>query len=370
MARNSNGTFTLAAGNPVVEDTTIEPDWANDTLNDIAAELTDSLSRSGKGGMLVPMEFADGTVGDPAITFSAAPTTGLYRAGTNDVRFSLAGVDLITLTTALIKFVARVADGASAVGLTLDTANALTTTGAKLVSLLNNAVEKFYVDKDGGVAAGGNITSATALFSTLEALGATLKGNVADGATAVAIILDNVNALANAAAKALSVRVGGVEKAYVSNVGKGFFVGLDAGSGNIANLSAPSAAGDVMRYGDSFAAPTIVRPSIAAGWTNGTGGLAVGYWKDANNIIHLMGIARYATGASSVLFTLPTGFRPASSRLVSMIEGVDSYYTPGDRPIACQIDASGSVSVRRSAGLGAPTDTFYYIFDGVTFLAE
>ena len=224
MPRNSAGTFSLVAGNPVVDDTVIEASWANDTLNDIAAEIQDSLSRSGKGGMLVPMEFADGTVGDPAITFSAAPTTGLYRAGTNDVRFSLAGVDLITLTTALIKLVALVADGATAVGVTIDTANALTTTGAKLVSILSNAVEKFYLDKDGQVSGGG-------LFQALAAVGATLKGNVADGATAVGVILDNANALANAAAKALSVRVGGVEKAYVSNAGKGVFSEVEAVSG-------------------------------------------------------------------------------------------------------------------------------------------
>lgn len=154
MPRNSAGTFALVAGNPVVDDTVVEASWANDTLNDIAAALTDSLSRSGSGGMTVPMEFADGTVGDPAITFGAAPTTGLYRAGTNDVRFSLAAADLVQLSAALIKFIARVVDGATAVGVTIDTANALTMSGAKLLSILNATVEKFSVDKDGSVSAG------------------------------------------------------------------------------------------------------------------------------------------------------------------------------------------------------------------------
>lgn len=158
MPRNSAGTFALVAGNPVVNATTISASWANDTLNDLAAELTDSLSRSGKGGMLVPMEFADGTVGDPAITFSAAPTTGLYRAGTNDVRFSLAGVDLVQLSATLIKFIARVTDGASAVGVEIGTTNALANAGAKLLRVLNATVEKFYIDKDGSMVAGGSVT--------------------------------------------------------------------------------------------------------------------------------------------------------------------------------------------------------------------
>jgi hypothetical protein len=45
-ARNSSGTFSLVSGNPVVTGTTISTTWANNTLSDIATELTDSLSRS------------------------------------------------------------------------------------------------------------------------------------------------------------------------------------------------------------------------------------------------------------------------------------------------------------------------------------
>jgi hypothetical protein len=51
MSRDANGTFNLAAGNPVVPATKIRVSWANPTLSDIAAGLTDSLSRSGKGAM-------------------------------------------------------------------------------------------------------------------------------------------------------------------------------------------------------------------------------------------------------------------------------------------------------------------------------
>lgn len=43
----SSGTYTLPAGNPVVPATTITTTWGNNTLNDIANELTNSIPRDG-----------------------------------------------------------------------------------------------------------------------------------------------------------------------------------------------------------------------------------------------------------------------------------------------------------------------------------
>ena len=100
MPRDSSGTMTLAAGNPVVADTEIAVAWANNTLDDIKDELTDSLSRSGKGGMSVPLEFADGDASAPGITFTNETSSGWYRSGSNDVRFSLAGTDKVRFTAA------------------------------------------------------------------------------------------------------------------------------------------------------------------------------------------------------------------------------------------------------------------------------
>jgi len=51
MSRDANGTYYLPAGNPVVSGTVITTAWANPTMADIATALSDSLSRSGKGGM-------------------------------------------------------------------------------------------------------------------------------------------------------------------------------------------------------------------------------------------------------------------------------------------------------------------------------
>lgn len=53
----------------------------------------------------------------------------------------------VYMTTGVIT--SEVADGASAVGVTIDTENALSTTGAKIASFRNNGVEQSYIDKDG-----------------------------------------------------------------------------------------------------------------------------------------------------------------------------------------------------------------------------
>jgi len=93
MPRDASGTYTLPAGNPVVVGTTIDASWANTTMDDVATVLTDSLSRTGDGGMLVAMEFASGLVGAPGITWTSEPTSGFYLADTNDMRVSIAGSD-------------------------------------------------------------------------------------------------------------------------------------------------------------------------------------------------------------------------------------------------------------------------------------
>lgn len=55
MPRNSQGLYTLPAGNPVVPNTLIEAPWANITMDDIAAALTGSLPRDGSAPMTAPL---------------------------------------------------------------------------------------------------------------------------------------------------------------------------------------------------------------------------------------------------------------------------------------------------------------------------
>ena len=112
MPRDVNGNYTLPAGNPVAAGTTIEADWANTTLADLAAAMTDSLSRSGLGGLLAAMEFPDGTEANPGISFTNEPTSGWYRESLNNFWFSVGNQDVLNITKTTVSLaVGIVPDG-------------------------------------------------------------------------------------------------------------------------------------------------------------------------------------------------------------------------------------------------------------------
>jgi hypothetical protein len=94
MPRDANGNYTLPAGNPVVSGTPISSSTHNLTNSDIAQALSDSLSRTGLGGMQAPLEFGDGLVGSPSITFVNEPTTGIYRPGNGEWAVTILGVKI------------------------------------------------------------------------------------------------------------------------------------------------------------------------------------------------------------------------------------------------------------------------------------
>jgi hypothetical protein len=93
MPRNSGGTYTLPAGNPVVTATTITSTWANTTLSDLANEITDSLSRNGEGGMLAALELVDGAVATPSLTFTSEPTSGFALDNPAELTASILGLE-------------------------------------------------------------------------------------------------------------------------------------------------------------------------------------------------------------------------------------------------------------------------------------
>lgn len=74
MPRDSSGNYTLPIGNPVVDGTVISTDWANPTMNDIAVQLNNVLTRDGLLGYTVPnpvlpdfANTADPTKGDALV---------------------------------------------------------------------------------------------------------------------------------------------------------------------------------------------------------------------------------------------------------------------------------------------------------------
>lgn len=91
MPRNAAGLYTLPL--PQVEpNTVIESEWANDTLADIEATLSDSLSRSGMGGMAAAFMLINGTALAPSLSFLAEPSSGLFRQSSGVVGMSIQGV--------------------------------------------------------------------------------------------------------------------------------------------------------------------------------------------------------------------------------------------------------------------------------------
>lgn len=158
MPRNASGIYTLPAGNPVTPGDVVDAAWANSTLSDIATELTNSLSRTGAGGMIAPFRVADGNVTAPGVAFLNETNTGLYRASAGTCAVAVLGVNTATFST---------------VGLTIPSTKALTA--------------------QGNASVGGTfgVTGATTLSSTLAVTGAIaatggVVGNVTGNVTAVA----------------------------------------------------------------------------------------------------------------------------------------------------------------------------------------
>ena len=195
MPRDSNGNMTLVVGNPVVSNTAISSSWANATLSDLAAEIQDSLSRSGKGGMLVSFNFANGTVSNPGITFTNDTTTGARLNAAGDLRIVVSGADALKILSGAVKVLGTLetssgvtidagglalaagglnltgttitanqitsatADAANAVAFTLNTTNSITNGTAKLLSLQNNGTAQVTIDRLGNIVALGTLTA-------------------------------------------------------------------------------------------------------------------------------------------------------------------------------------------------------------------
>lgn len=99
MPRNASGVYTLPAGNPVVTGTTISSAWANNTFSDVGSEMTNSLDRSGRGGMLAPFRGTDGSNAAPAFSFTAEVSTGLYRSAAGAMNVSILGASIGSFQT-------------------------------------------------------------------------------------------------------------------------------------------------------------------------------------------------------------------------------------------------------------------------------
>jgi len=103
MSRNGSGTYSLPAGNPVVTSTTISSTWANNTMNDLAAALTDSVAADGQTPMTGNLDLnthkivglVAGTASGEAVEFAQFKTPTF----TGNVTMSSTGFALIPAGT-------------------------------------------------------------------------------------------------------------------------------------------------------------------------------------------------------------------------------------------------------------------------------
>jgi len=104
MPRDSAGQYTLPAGNPVTSFTVITSSWCNPTMADIAAELTNSLDRQGRGGMVAPFRVFDGSLAQPGLGFLNEVGVGLYREGSSLAHLVVANTKVVTLMPSRARF--------------------------------------------------------------------------------------------------------------------------------------------------------------------------------------------------------------------------------------------------------------------------
>jgi len=151
MSFNGSGTYSLyTPGNPVVSGSTIDPNWAINTLNDIATALSSCVVKDGQQATTAVVPFAAG------ISVSGGSTLSTYALGSTASTFTFDGAGgtsgSVTLTWQKIgNFVTINIPGFSAttgVGSTLATSNTAISATARptntqdcpIMQVLNNGV--------------------------------------------------------------------------------------------------------------------------------------------------------------------------------------------------------------------------------------
>jgi hypothetical protein len=91
-----------------------------------------------------------------------------------------------------------VLDSTNNIGHIFDTSNNLTASGSAIVEFRNSSATKARITKDGA------ISSQNGVYSVIGANSAVLRGNVADGSTAIGVKISNANQLVNGSARIVS----------------------------------------------------------------------------------------------------------------------------------------------------------------------
>lgn len=197
MPRNSSGTYTLPES-AFVPSTPISSSATNSNNSDIADALTDSLSRSGDGGMqailgLSPDGFNYVGDTDTGISRPSANTQVIYCGGTNTVQVTASGISITgTLTSSGALTVTSGGVTITAGGLTLSAgvitvpAGSVSAPPYTFASDTNTGFYRIGADNI-GVAIGGT------KILDISATGLTVTGNlIATSVTGTSVVATNV----------------------------------------------------------------------------------------------------------------------------------------------------------------------------------
>lgn len=159
-SRNGSGTYSLPAGNPVVTGTSISSTWANNTLSDIAAEITKSLDRTG-GTMTGQLKLASGSSSAPSFAWSSETNSGMFRNGSNDIQMQVNAVTLQKWSATTATFPLAVAITGNATTAAGITATQSTSNGSAITAT-GNGTGPGVTATGGTTGAGGSFANGTA----------------------------------------------------------------------------------------------------------------------------------------------------------------------------------------------------------------
>lgn len=162
----------------------------------------------------------DGTVTNPGWAFTAESSTGLYRAGTGDVRLAINGVQRIQVTESVFVFSPRWSNGATTyTGFKVNATDDASASASLLADMQVGGVSKWKVDKTGRVTATGGLTlTGGTIIAADPVLNITRTWN--NGAVTFTGILANFTDTASASGSLLmDLQAGGVSKFGVKKDG-------------------------------------------------------------------------------------------------------------------------------------------------------
>jgi hypothetical protein len=190
--------YSIPAGQPVVTGTTIDAPTFNTLVADLGTEVSDSLSRSGKGAMTAALKEIDGSTATPSYTWSNDPGVGLYRSASGEGALAAGGADaakwtvagffaslIQPLTTVALRLLGRQAASGSAVGVISDTPSGYGA-GDKIHSFRMGTAEKANVAYDGQTTAPGFVATGATISGVFTDI--VLASNESTSGNAIATI--------------------------------------------------------------------------------------------------------------------------------------------------------------------------------------